>query len=402
MTVMSEFPVIRLKKNEDRRLRAGHLWVFSNEVDVGKTPLTGLAGGSLVNIENAQGESLGTAYVNPESLIAARILTRRAGAPIEKAFFKERFQRALRLREATYPAPFYRLVYGESDGLPGLVVDRVGDTLVIQSNTLGMENLLPNIVAALDALLKPRGILLKNTSSLRALEGLELRTEVLLGTVDDRIEIEENGSRFRIDPHNGQKTGWFFDHRDNRQAACRWASGRRVLDLFAYIGGWSVPLLKAGASEVLAVDASESAAELARQNVETNGVSDRFSMRTEDVFEALKTLREAREGFDMVIVDPPAFIKRRKDGNKGLEAYRRLNQGAIQLLRPGGILVSASCSFHLPAERHLDLLRASARHLDRHLVILGRGGQAADHPIHPATPETDYLKAWFAHVEKAL
>ena len=399
---MNDLPVIRLKKNEDRRLRAGHLWIFSNEVDTAKTPLKGLEGGALVVVENAQGEGLGTAYVNPESLITARILTRKTGAPIGPAFLADRIRKALALRESSYPKPYYRLIHGESDGLPGLIVDRYSDLLVVQSNTLGMERLLPEVTAQLQAILQPNAILIKNTSSLRALEGLEYRIEWAFGQQAGLLEIEENDCQFQIDPVNGQKTGWFFDHRDNRDRLRRWAPGRRVLDLFAYTGAWSIPLLKAGAREVLAVDASQPALDLAHQNAALNGVSDRFSSTVGDVFQVLKSLREARETFDLVVVDPPAFIKRRKDVTKGLEAYRRLNQAALQVIKPGGILVSASCSFHLESGRHLDLLRASARHLDRHLMLLGRGGQASDHPVHPAIPETDYLKAWFAHVGPAL
>lgn len=392
---MTDLPLLRLKKNEDRRLRAGHLWIFSNEVDTAVTPLRGFTPGDLAVIENARGETLGTAYVNPESLIAARILSRDVRRPIGWAFFTKRLERALALREWAYDRPFYRLVYGESDGLPGLVVDRCGDVFVVQTNTAGMERLQEPLIEALAAAFSPRAVVIKNTSGLRALEGLAPDTRVALGVLPDRLEIEENGARFQVDPLEGQKTGWFFDHRDNRAALARWCAGKRVLDLFAYSGAWSIPAALAGATAVECVDASAAALELAAANARLNGVAERLTGVTADAFDYLKQAREERRHFDVIVLDPPAFIKRKKDVAKGLEAYRRLNQAALQVLAPGGLLVSASCSFHLTRESLHDVLRASARHLDRHLVFVASGGQATDHPVHPAIPETEYLKAFF-------
>ena len=392
---MTDLPLLRLKKNEDRRLRAGHLWIFSNEVDTAVTPLRGFAPGDLAVIENARGETLGTAYVNPESLIAARILSRDTRRPIGQAFFARRLERALALREWAYDQPFYRLVYGESDGLPGLVVDRCGDVFVVQTNTAGMERLQEPLIEALAAAFSPRAVVIRNTSGLRALEGLAPDTRVALGALPDRLEIEENGARFQVDPLEGQKTGWFFDHRDNRAALARWCAGKRVLDLFAYSGAWSIPAALAGATAVECVDASAAALDLAATNARLNGVAERLTGVTADAFDYLKQAREERRHFDVIVLDPPAFIKRKKDVAKGLEAYRRLNQAALQVLAPGGLLVSASCSFHLTRESLHDVLRASARHLDRHLVFVASGGQAADHPVHPAIPETEYLKAFF-------
>lgn len=399
---MADFPVLRLKKNEDRRLRSGHLWVFSNEVDIAATPLRGFTAGDLAVIENAKGESLGTAYVNPDSLIAGRILRRDVRKPVDRAFFVKRLERALALRAWTYPQPFYRLVYGESDGLPGLVVDRFGDVLVVQTNTAGMERLQDVLIAALESVFSPRAIVIKNTSGLRALEGLETYTRIASGELDGPIEIKENGAKFRVDPLEGQKTGWFFDHRDNRAALTRWCADKQVLDLFSYTGAWSIPAALAGAASVECVDGSAAALALAAENARLNGVENRLRFTCADAFDFLRQAREDRRHFDIIVLDPPAFIKRKKDAAKGLEAYRRINQAALQVLSPGGLLVSASCSYHLPATGLQDLLRASARHVDRHLVLLGRGGQAADHPVHPAIPETDYLKAFFCHVGPSL
>jgi 23S rRNA (cytosine1962-C5)-methyltransferase len=399
---MSDLPLLRLRKSEDRRLRSGHLWIFSNEVDIAATPLKGISPGSLALVENARGEKLGTAYVNPESLIAARILNRDSQAPIDRHFFIQRLERARALREWAYGRPYYRLVYGESDGLPGLVIDRFGDVFVLQTNTAGMERLQETVLEALDSVFSPRAVVIKNTSGLRALEGLDCYTRLASGELAGPVAIEENGARFLVDPLEGQKTGWFFDHRDNRATLARWCTGQRVLDLFAYTGAWSMPAALAGAASVACVDASTAALELAADNARLNGVAERMSFTAADVFDFLKEARAARQHYDVIVLDPPAFIKRKKDVAKGLEAYRRLNQAAIQVLAPGGLLVSASCSFHLSRESLHDVLRASARYLDRHLVFLARGGQAADHPVHPAIPETEYLKAFFCHVGPSL
>jgi 23S rRNA (cytosine1962-C5)-methyltransferase len=393
---------LKLKKNEEKRLRSGHLWIFSNEVDIAQTPLKGMPAGELVQVLDARGAGLGVAYVNPDTLICARMLTRRNNAKIDEAFFRERIQTALRLRERVFAKPFYRLVHGESDGLPGLVVDRFDRVFVVQTNTLGMERLQPHVFAALEALFDPSALLLKNTTALRSLEGLADETRLVKGESLVPFVMEENGVRFQVDPVAGQKTGWFFDHRSNRALAASLAKGQRVLDLFSYSGAWGIQAAVAGAARVDCVDASESALGLARENARLNGVDDRITVEREDVFEFLKRAREERRHYGLILLDPPALIKRKKDVKAGIEAYRRLNQGALQLLAPGGILVSASCSYHLQRETLHDLLRATARHGDRHLSFIAEGSQAADHPVHPAIPETQYLKAFFCAVSASL
>jgi len=399
---MSQLPSIRLKKNEERRLRGGHAWIFSNEVDISATPLKTFGAGDLAIVESSRGQALGIAYVNPASLICARLLTRDVHAEIGQAFFERRLTRALQLRERVYSKPFYRLAYGESDGMPGAVVDRFGDMFVVQTNTAGMEKLRQPLTAALDALFGPSAVVIRNTSSLRALEGLDTYTNVAKGALEKPVEIEENGARFLVDAVAGQKTGWFFDHRESRAALAKLASGRRVLDLFSYTGAWGVQAALAGAESVDCVDGSEAALALAAENGRLNRVAEKMRFVKDDVFEFLRRAREERLRYDVIVLDPPALIKRKKDAGQGVEAYRRLNQGAMQVLAPGGILVSASCSFHLQRETLHDLLRATARSLDRHLVFFGRGGQGADHPVHPAIPETDYLKTFFCHVGESL
>jgi 23S rRNA (cytosine1962-C5)-methyltransferase len=395
-------PSLRLAKQEEKRLRAGHLWIFSNEVDIKQTPLKGFQPGDLAQLEDNKGQPLGVVYVNPDTLICARLLSRDVRTTIHEKFFFHRFETALALRQRLFDQPYYRLVHSESDGLPGLVVDRFGDVLVVQTNTFGMEKLQPLIVAALEKLLSPRAIVLKNTSSLRQLEGLTEYTKLASGALDEPVQIEENGVKFLVDVLGGQKTGWFFDHRTNRALAARLAQGQQVLDLFSYAGGWGIQAAVAGAEHVDCVDGSEAALALARQNADLNGVADKLNYIHGDAFDFLKLAREERRKYGLIILDPPALIKRKKDVKAGIEAYRRLNQGALQLLAPGGVLVSASCSHHLYREVLHDILRAAARHGDRHMAFIAQGGQGLDHPIHPAIPETDYLKAFFCSVTESL
>ncbi len=396
-----EISPLILKKSEERRLRAGHLWVFSNEVDVKRTPLTDFAPGQPVLIQAGDGKPIGTGYVNPHSLICARLVSRDPRHVLDRSLLVHRLNIALSLRERLFPQPYYRLVHGESDGLPGLVVDRYGDVLVVQLNTAGMEFVREEVVAALEKVLRPSAILLRNDSSGRALEGLEAYVAPALGEVPEAVELEENGARFSVPLGTGQKTGWFFDHRDNRARVQRYARGQRVLDVFAYLGGWGIQAGTAGAREVVCVEASGAAAEGIRHNAALNGLAERVEVMAMDAFEALRTLRAERERFDVVVLDPPAFIKRKKDVKEGVQAYRRLNQMAMQVLSRDGILVSASCSYHLQREVLMDVMLQAARHVDRDLQIVEQGHQAADHPVHPAIPETEYIKCLIGRVTPA-
>ena len=393
-----ELAPLYLKKNEERRLRNGHLWVYSNEVDTARSPLADFASGQQVSIIANDGKAIGSGYVNPHSLICARLVSRSPKYILDRSLLVHRLQVALSLRERLFDKPFYRLVYGESDSLPGLVVDRFGDVLVVQLNTAGMEAVKEAVLEALDKVLKPRAVLWRNDSSARELEGLDSYVETAFGEVPETIEIEENTTRFEVPLLSGQKTGWFYDHRMNRQRVQQLAKGMRVLDVFSYIGGWGIEAATAGAASVVCVDSSAKALDQVERNAALNGVTDRVASIQGDAFEALKALRAEREQFDMVIVDPPAFIKRKKDVKKGVEAYRRINQAAMQLLGKDGILVSASCSFHLQRDTLRDLLQQSSRHLDRSLQIIEQGHQGPDHPVHPSIPETDYIKCLTSRV----
>ena len=398
MTIPADFVPLRLRKNEERRLRAGHLWVYSNEVDITATPLRDLSPGQPVVIEASNGKALGTGYVNPHVLLCARLVSRDPEQPFGPALVEQRLRTALSLRERLYSQPFYRLVYGEGDGLPGLIVDRYGDLCVAQLTTAGMDRQREAVLAALRSVLNPAAVLWRNDSPMRELEGLAREVVVAAGSVPETVTVAEDGLCFQVAPLSGQKTGWFYDQRDNRARLDRYVAGRRVLDVFSYVGAWGVRAAARGAREVLCVDASAPALAQVTVNAALNGVGERVQTRQGDAFEVLKALREARERFDVVIVDPPAFIKRRKDMREGSLAYRRLNEMAMQVLARDGLLVSCSCSQLLPRAALAELLLQGARHLDRNLVLLEQGRQGPDHPVHPALPETDYLKTLFARV----
>jgi 23S rRNA (cytosine1962-C5)-methyltransferase len=390
------FKVIRLKRNEDRRLSAGHLWVFSNEVDTEATPLTAFLPGELASVESDRGKFLGYAYVNPHSLIAARLLSRHAGFQPGQGLLVHRLKVALALRERFYPRPYYRLVHGESDELPGLVVDRYGETLVAQIATAGMEAQKDLIVGALEKVLKPAVIVFKNDSGARELEGLPKYVEAARGRLPAEVEVVEDECTFRAPLASGQKTGWFYDQARNRREFLGAARGAaRVLDVFSYVGAWGVRAARAG-SEVTCIDSSAAALEAASANAARNGVA--LTTRKADAFDALEALVAAREKFDVVIVDPPAFIKRKKDAGKGEAAYKRLNQLAMQLLPRDGLLVSCSCSYHLEPEALQEAIQKGARHLGRFVQVVGTGSQAPDHPVHPAIRESRYLKAFLCRV----
>ena len=386
-------PSLRLKANAERRLRAGHLWVYSNEIDVAATPLTAFQAGEQAVLEAAGGKPIGIVALSPHNLICARLISRDTKHVLDKSLLVHRLKVALSLRERLFDKPFYRLVYGDSDLLPGLVVDRFGDVIVAQLASATMERHKDDVLAALLQVLKPAAVLWKNDSSAREAEGLPRYVESAYGDVPEWAALEENGVKFEAPIVEGQKTGWFYDHRMNRARLAPYVQGKRVLDLFSYIGGWGVQAAVFGASEVMCVDASGFALDGVERNAALNGVAEKMACVEGDVFEALKELKAADERFDVIVADPPAFIKRKKDAKNGEAAYRRLNEQAMRLLSKDGILVSASCSMHLVEENLQEILLSSARHLDRHIQLIERGAQGPDHPVHLAIPETRYIKS---------
>jgi len=398
----AQLPALRLKRNEDRRLNAGHLWIFSNEVDTQQTALNKFKPGDWARVLAHNDRALGLAYVNPQSLICARLLS--TWSMPNTAWLAARMRIALGLRERLYAKPYYRLIFGESDGLPGLIVDRYGATVVVQIGTAGMERLKSQIQEALIEVVRCEAVLYKNDGSARELEGLPSYVETGYGRIGDLVQVDEDGLKFQVPLAAGQKTGWFFDQAANRRALPQYmARGARVLDVFSYVGAWGVRALQAGAREVLCVDSSAAALELAAGNAAANSGTHGNKLQTVkgDAFDVLEELGLKGERFDVVVIDPPAFAKRRKDLPKALAAYKRLNQLAMQLIGDG-ILVSCSCSFHVSAEDLQDAIAKAARSAQKHLQILQMGGQAADHPVHPAIPETRYLKAYFCRVSDGL
>ncbi|MDO6460257.1 class I SAM-dependent rRNA methyltransferase [Granulosicoccaceae sp. 1_MG-2023] len=389
---------LRLRKGEERRLLAGHLWVFSNEVDVKATPLTGFEPGQPVLIASSRGEPIGHGYVNPHSLIAARLCSRGTARPLDAALIRARLEAALALREAFYDKPFYRLVHSEGDWLPGVVIDRYGDVLVMQVNTAGMERMLDVLLAELDALIAPATVLLRNDSPVRELENLPRYVKLIKGSLPEQVTVEENGLRFLASLDSGQKTGWFYDHRENRAALRPLSQGKRVLDVFSYLGGWGLNAAAGGAAEVLAVDASAAALALAAKNAELNGFGERFSTRCGDAADVLRALADEGAQFDIVVLDPPAFIKRRKDHKAGLAQYELINRLGMALLADGGLLVSASCSQHLSAADLNNAMIRAARKNRASVQVLSSAGQGPDHPVNAAMPETAYLKSVLARL----
>ncbi len=389
--------LLRLKKGEDRRLRAGHAWVFSNEVDIASTPLAAFTPDLTARVVSDRDAFLGYAYVNPHALICARLLSRDERREPGAAFLAGRIARAQRMRVRLHPTPHYRLVFGESDELPGLIVDRYGDVAVGQVATAGMEARKADIEAAIRAVVAPRSFIWKNDTGARDLEQLPKEISVAFGVLPTGLELIENGIAFNAPLGQGQKTGWFFDQAANR-ARFRALLPReaRVLDVCCYAGAWAVTALEAGAREATCVDASAGALEAAAGNARRHGHA--LETLKGDAFEVLESLAAAGRRFDAIVLDPPAFAKRRKDLPRAQAAYRKLNQLALRLLDEEGLLVSCSCSWHLAEGDLLVAIQAAARHVSRFVQVIAIGGQSPDHPVHPAIPETRYLKAFFCRV----
>ena len=391
---------LRLKKGAGRRLRAGHLWIYSNEVDTAATPLKTMVAGSEVVVEDAAGKFVAMAVVNPGSLICARLYTREQSRSLDQSLIVSRLKQALQFRESYFSKPFYRAIFGDSDLLPGLVVDRFGDYLSAQLTTAAMDQRRDTVIAALDEVFSPKGIVFRNQGPFRQMEGLPESVEVAAGEVPELVELEENGTRFLAPVMTGQKTGWFYDHRINRQQLQQLSKDKAILDVYSYIGGWGVQAAAAGAKSVTCVDISGDALDLAQQNAELNNYGGKytgqFSCLQGKANDIMKSLIDAGQTFDVVVLDPPAFIKRKKDQRQGEKAYHQANQLALRLLAPGGTLVSASCSMHLPQQSLMDVVKTAAAHRQKQLQVFSMGGQGPDHPIHPAIAETNYLKAIFA------
>ena len=348
-----------------------------------------------MQVYSARGELLGSAYMEPRELICARVFAPGLDVALDAAQIRKALENALATRELAFDLPYYRLVYGDSDLLPGVVVDRFGDFLVLQLNNAGIEAYEQALVEALVELLAPRGILLRADSRARRERDLENRVEVVHGEVPAEVELEENGVRFLAPLHSGQKTGWFYDHRMARARLAPYAKGARVLDVYSYVGGWGIQAAAAGASELLCVDSSTTALEGVQANAQLNALSCPVAVAAGRADEVMAQLADEGREFDLVIIDPPAFIQRRKDLKKGIAAYRRIFEAGLRLTRPGGVMVGASCSMHLGRPDLLFALQGAALRAGGRIQLIEQGAQGPDHPIHPAIPETEYLKAAF-------
>jgi 23S rRNA (cytosine1962-C5)-methyltransferase len=385
-----------LKKHEDRRIKGGHPWVFSNEIesiDGARDP------GVPAELFDAAGGYLGCGYYTPKSLIAFRMLSRQQEDVDSVQFYEQRMAAALAHRLFIYPAmKTFRAVYGESDFLPGLVVDKYGDYLSIQILSAGMELRRGLILESLQRVFAPKGIIARNDVSVRALEGLEQQVEVLAGDIPEQVEIEENGLRFLINLREGQKTGGFLDQKQNHLLLRDICRGRAVLDCFCYAGSWAVHAGHFGAASALGLDISARAVEQAARNADLNGVADRVRFEECDVFDGLRSLRHEGKSFGVIIMDPPAFVKSRKAIAEATKGYLTVNRRALELLEPGGYLITCSCSFHMGREAFREMLISAARLAKREVRLVATCSQAPDHPVLLSFPESEYLKCFVLQV----
>ncbi|GAB4490735.1 MAG: class I SAM-dependent rRNA methyltransferase [Thermodesulfovibrionales bacterium] len=386
--------IVHLKRT--KRLLAGHLWVFSNELFENPKKY---APGSLVEVRDKNENCLGTGYINPRSLIAVRLLSREKTV-IDRSFLHAKISNALRLRERLFgKADAFRMIFSEADYLPGLIVDKYGPCLVVQFLTLGIEAFSEDIIGVLDEIFAPETIVLRNDSRMRLLEGLPLGKEVVKGDLSRLPVIREDGVVFEVNPLDGQKTGFFLDQRMNRTGLKRYIGKGAGLDLFSYSGGWAMHCASAGAS-VTCVDSSKRALEMASRNAELNGFQDRVRCVEEDVFAFLGSeSAAASRTYDFVVFDPPAFVKSGRDIKEAVKAYRELNEQCMRLLKPGGILATSSCSYHLSKELFVEMLNAASRKAQRDLRLLEMRSQSPDHPVLLSMPETEYLKCAFLLVD---
>lgn len=384
-------PVLRVKAREERRVKGGHPWVYSNELELDATAKA-LPPGTLVRLFDAHGAGVGVASFNPHSLIAARLWSRDTEARIDAAFFSARLQSAKMLRDRCFSSPYYRLVHAEADGLPGVVIDRYDDVFCLQANTAGAEALTPLLVEALQALFRPRAIVLRNDSAVRKLEGLEQEIRLAAGALDKPAMVEEGGVRFVLDLLEGQKTGWYFDLAGARSILASLAKDQEMLDCYCNSGAFALTAAKAGAKSVLGIDRSELALAQATDAARQNGLAKTARFEKGDAFDALEKLNQSGARFGIVVTDPPNFVKSRKDLGPGSRAYRKLAKLAAPLVAPGGLWFVACCAHLLPGELFAKEVAIGLSNAGRNGRILYQGGAGPDHPVHPHLPESAYLK----------
>lgn len=388
------FSRLCLKKGEDRRIRAGHPWIFSNEIDTAQTPLKNYAPGEEVLVEAHDKTCLGMAYINPHSLIAGRIYSRDPAIRLTPDFFQRHLRIALSLRERLFNKPYYRLLFSEADNLPGIIIDRFANDFVLQINTAGMELKSAMICEAISSLFPNlHSLLLRNDSPIREQEGLACDVKAAIGTPAEEINLEENQVTFTIPLWKGQKTGWFYDHRMNRARLPAYVHQQTVLDVFSYVGGWGIQAAVFGASQVDCIETSAFACSYIAKNAAKNRVDNKVNVIVDDAFTAMKHLQQQQKKYGVIVLDPPAFVKRLKDRQAGLIAYLRLSELALTLLDKNGVLITCSCSMHISEEDMIKLLQRASIRTRCAIQLVERGHQGPDHPIHLFIPETNYLKA---------
>lgn len=388
---MSKLPVIRLQPSRHKRVAFGHPWVFSNEI-VMDGAAKSLPAGSLACFQAHDGSVLGTGSFNPHALIAGRIYSRAPLVEIDQQWFEERLSRAAQMRDALIGSPYYRLIHAEADGLPGLIIDRFGRHFSVQLNTAGMQSLWPLLNAALESLFQPETIILHNESHVRALEGLPREVVIVKGDESKRIEVIENGLTYFTDLVQGQKTGWYFDQRDNHALVAKFAKNKSVLDLYTHAGGFALLAAKNGAQSVIGVDSSQQALDMAEEAASYNKLSDICRWVRADVFEDLDERLGQKETYDIVIADPPPFVRSRKDLAAGARGYRKLAKMSAGVTAKGGLLFIASCSYNMDLASFTTEVARGLNEARREGQILHTVFAAPDHPVHPHLPESSYLK----------
>ena len=383
---------LKIKKHHEVRIVRGHPWIFSNEIE-NFAALKYLEKGTLVEVQVKKDEPFALAYFNPNNLISARILTYDIKQEINEDFFIEKISAAKILRDRFFDKPFYRLIHSEADFLPGLIIDRLDNILSCQISTAGMEKLSPLLISALEKLFPDATIIFRNDVESRKLEGLELYVKTIKGEIPDKIEIEENGLKFAIDVKSGQKTGWFFDQRKNRDFIGLVSKNCDVLDAFCYLGGFGLNALKNGANSVTFIDSSQEATNQVKQNIALNNFTQKTEIITKKVYETLDNADFQKRKFDVVVLDPPAFIKSKKDFFSGLKGYEKLVKLSANLVKPNGLLMLASCSHNATIGDLIAAANDGFRKSNRRAKLIRSFGADLDHPIHPALKESEYLKS---------
>lgn len=399
---VASLPVLHLKPGRQKRLKLGHPWVFSDELKPDNERRTWPAG-RLVRVQADDGHFMGVMMFNPNTLIAGRLFIAPEAGNLPETFtsddLESRLEKALDIRDLLIGVPYYRWIHAEADGLPGMIIDRFDDVLSVQLNCAGADYIWPEVKKIILELIRPQAIILKNDSPSRSQEGLPNSITLDYGTLSGPVELEEYGASFHADLLDGQKTGWFYDQRDNRVLAARFAEGEHVLDTYCYGGGFGIQAALAGAKSVLCVDRSEAALESVKQAALLNDVAEHIETSQGDSFDILPKLIDQNRQFGVVIIDPPAFVKNKKSLPQGLRAYRKLAKLATKLVKPGGTLFAASCSYHVPTPQFHEAVSKGISDTHRSARLLYTTGAAPDHPVHPHLPESAYLSGLLFHVD---